>query len=237
MVSLLPFLLHTTICSGNTTYYIRPTPSTPCPTDPCSTLSEYAQQPLHNLTSNTTLLLLPGDHILRENFTVEDVSTYEIWSFEPADSHATRIVCQGLFSFSFRNISRVAMHGVTISSCGKGGATTYSYPTAYYGVSVHSILHTSIANCSFQDSVGTALGVFHSSLALRGNNSFTNNCKRFFGRSYTCSCFGGGIYASASSLMFTGNTTFTVNSAALGGGIAAEHSVLSFNGKVILRGS
>ena len=233
MVSLLPFLLLTTICSGHTTYYIKPTPSTPCPADPCFTLSEYALQPLHNLTSNTMLLLLPGDHMLSVNFTVEDVSTFEIWSFTSADRHVTRIVCQGLIGFSFRNILHVAMHGVTVTSCGKGTAIT-SY-TAYYGVSVHSVVDASIADCSFQDSAGTALGVFHSSLDLRGTNSFTRNCRRFFERNSTCSCFGGGIYASASALMFTGNSTFRVNSATLGGGIAAEYSALSFTGNIILQ--
>jgi len=153
MVSLLPFLLLTTICSGHTTYYIKPTPSTPCPIDPCFTLSEYALQPLHNLTSNTMLLLLPGDHMLSVNFTVEDVSTFEIWSFTSADRHVTRIVCQGLIGFSFRNILHVSMHGLTVTSCGKGTTTT-SY-TAYLiaplqGLSTYSACHHSWdANSSY----------------------------------------------------------------------------------------
>ena len=82
--SLLPLLLLSTICSGQTTYLIKSTPSTSCPSDPCLTLSEYTQQPLHYLTSNTTLLLLPGDHVLSTNFTVENVSGFEIMSFTPA---------------------------------------------------------------------------------------------------------------------------------------------------------
>jgi len=147
--SLLPLLLFSTICSGQTTYYIKPTPSTSCPSDPCLTLSEYIQQPLHYLTSNTTLLLLPGNHVLSTNFTVENVSGFEIMSFAPADSQATRVVCQGLVGFSFQNISHLAMHGLTINSCGKG-SFIYLYPYyGMYGVLVDSVLDTSISNCSF----------------------------------------------------------------------------------------
>ena len=132
----------------------------------------------NNLTSSTKLLLLPGNHVLSVNFTVENVSDYEISSSAPTDSHATRIVCQGFVGFAFRNISHVTMCGLTINSCGKGAVIQYNYTTTAYGMSFHSVLYSSITNCSFQDSILTALGVFHSSLDLRGSNHFTSNCRR-----------------------------------------------------------
>ena len=231
MVSiLLPLLLLSTICVGHTTHYIKPTPSTPCPVDPCFTLSDYAQQRLHNLTSNTTLLLLPGDHVLSVNFTVEDVSDFEIL---PADGHQTRIVCQGLVGFSFRNISHVAMHGLKINSCSKHTAI-FKFPTAY-GVSLHLVLDISISNCSFQDSGGTALGVFHSSLDLRGSNHFASNCRRCGGYTESCFCRGGGIYANTSTLTFTGSSIFRANSAAYGGAIyTISNTSITFSGNSIL---
>ena len=208
MVSaVLSFLLLSTICAGHTTHYIKPTPSTPCPVDPCFTLSDYVQQRRRNLTSNTTLLLLPGDHVLSVNFTVEDVSGFEILSL--ADGHQTRIVCQGLVGFSFRNISHVTMHGLRINSCSKGTAM-FSFPTAY-GLTVHSVLDTSISNCSFQDSAGTALGVFNSGLDLRGSNHFTSN-RRCRECTESFSSKGGGIYANMSTLKFTGNTKYGTES-------------------------
>ena len=227
--AVLSFLLLSTICAGHTTHYIKPTPSTPCPVDPCLTLSDYAQQCLHNLTSNTTLLLLPGDHVLSVNFTVENVSGFEILS--PADGHQTRILCQGLVGFSFSNISHVTMHGLRIKSCTKGTAM-FSFPTEY-GLLVHSVSDTSISNCSFQDSAGTALGVFNTRLDLRGSNYFTSNrrCREY---TKSCSSNGGGIYASMSTLKFTGNSTFRANSATFGGGIYAMASTfISFNGNTI----
>ena len=176
MGSLLPLLFLSTTCSGYTTHYIKPTPSTPCPADPCFTLSEYictATCALPHLQHHT---VTPAwDHVLSVNFTVENVSGFEMFSY--ADSHSTvNIVCQELIGLSFRNISHMAMDGLAINSCGKS-AMIYSDPTMY-GVSVHSVFNTSISNCSFQDSVGTALGVFHSSVDLRGSNHFISSCKR-----------------------------------------------------------
>ena len=224
--TLLPLLVIMTTCSGHTIRYIKPTPDTPCPADPCLTLSEYAQQPHHYLTSNTTLLLLPGEHDLSVNFTVENVSDFEIRAAS-SSPHAVNIVCRQLVGFTFRNMSHMTLHSLTFTSCGKG-ATAYGYPTAVqtaYGVSVHSGQDTEIADCSFQDSIGTALGVFNSSLVLRGSNSFTNNFVK-------CSntCMGGGIYANASTLVFTGNSTFRNHSVYIGGGFFAWSSTVHFTG-------
>ena len=219
--TLLPLLVIMTTCSGHTVRYVKPTPDTPCPADPCLTLSEYAQQPHHYLTSNTTLLLLPGDHVLSVNFTVENVSEFEINA--SSSPHAVKIVCQQSVGFTFRNISHMTLHGLTFTSCGRG-ATYMVYPAAY-GVSVHSGQDTEIADCSFQDSIGTALGVFYSSLVLRGSNSFTNKLVK-----YSYICIGGGIYANASTLVFTGNSTFRNHSSDRGGGFYAQYSTLNFTG-------
>ena len=224
---LLPFL-PIDICAGHPTFYIKPTPSTPCPdpADPCVTLSEYAQQ-LPNSNYNTTLLLLPGNHVLSVDFTVENVSVFEILCFACAGGQATRIVCKGMVGFSLRSISQVTMRGLVVNFCGKDAVTTI------YGVLFHSVLDGRITNCSFQDSIGTALRVINSSLDLRRSNSFTRNGRRC--RNYMCSHLGGGIYANTSTLKFTGNSSFRVNSAGEGGGIAADYSVLDFTGKITFK--
>ena len=121
-------LVFSTTSSGHTILYVKPTPDTSCPADPCLTLSQYAQQPHHYLTSNTTLLLLPGDHVLSVNFTVENVSNFEVHAaqlFSHAENQAVKIVCQGLVGFTFRNISHVTLHGLTFNSCGESTQPTY----------------------------------------------------------------------------------------------------------------
>ena len=174
MATLLPLLVHFTTCSDHTTHYVKPTANTPCPANPCLTLSEYAQQTHHWLTSNTTLLFLPGEHVLSVNFTVENVSDFEIYAQQTSSADGdtasgSRIVCQGLVGFTFRHISHVTVHGLTFNSCGKGAVGhRYNYLTAY-GVSVYLGQDIRILNCLFQDSIGTALGVFYSSLVLKGS--------------------------------------------------------------------
>jgi len=242
---LLPLLVHFTTCSDHTTHYVKPTANTPCPADPCLILSEYAQQTHHYLTSNTTLLFLPGDHVLSVNFMVENVSDFEIYAQQTttADNYTasgSRIVCQGLVGFTFRNISHMTVHGLTFNSCGKGAVghgfgTDHDYLTAY-AVSVYLGRDTKILNCLFQDSIGTALGVFYSNLVLKGSNSFTNNCRGCSDSNYTCICSGGGIHTYTSTLIFEAeNSTFTNNSAEYGGGIDAIQSTLNFTGNTTFR--
>ena len=174
------FLVPAITCSTHSTHYVKPTPDTTCPTEPCHTLSEYAQQLPHNLTSNTTLLLLPGDHVLSVNFRVESVSSFEICvrSFPPTNNRPKdRVVCKGLVGFIFYNVSSLTLESLTFTSCGKGAVGYDPLPdnfTIYYGILIILGDNIMIFNCSFKDSFRTALGVFYSSLHLHGN-IFTNN--------------------------------------------------------------
>ena len=91
-------------------------------------------------------------------------------------ANTNRIVCRGLVGFTFRNISHVILCGLTYNSCGKRlnvcryDPVTANYTThlTTYGVWVNAGQDTKIFNCSFQDSVGTSLGVFNSGLDLSG---------------------------------------------------------------------
>ena len=242
-VALLSLLVLSPTCSAaSNTLYAKSTPSSPCPADPCLTLSEYAQQPHHYLTSNATLLLLPGDHVLTVNFTVENVSHFEIRTpFASQDDYTAngiRIMCQGLVGFTFRNVSHMTLHGLIFKSCGKRlnahryvpAADNYVKYLTTYGVSLHAGQDTNIFNCSFEDNVGTSLGVFNSSLGLSGSSTFTNNCRVCSGRNCTSICLGGGIYAHTSMLIFSDSITFTSNSAEDGAGIYAWQSTLILTG-------
>ena len=188
-------------------------------------------EPHHYLTSNTTLLLLPGDHVLSVNFRVENVSNIEINTaqlFSHAENQAVKFVCKGYVGFIFRNISHLTLHSLMFDSCGKYTdeyikLNSRIYHQTAHGISIHSGKNTKITNCSFQDSIGTALGVINSSLDLRGSNKFMNNCLRCSNRNQTCICLGVGIHANTSILLFTGNNIFRDSSAEDGGGIL-QHS-------------
>jgi len=121
IMATLLLLVRFATCSDHTTQYVKPTANTPCPAHPCLTLSEYAQQTHRYITSNTTLLFLPGDHVLSVNFTVKNVSNFEIYAQQTSTAYHTasgsRIVCQGLVGLAFAHISHMTVHGLTFNSC------------------------------------------------------------------------------------------------------------------------
>jgi len=249
-------------CSGHTIHYIKPTPDTTCPAEPCLTLSEYAQQPHYYLSSNTTLLLLPGDHVLSVSLRVEGVRSFKIRTqllLPTNDDPKSTVVCIGLVGLTLRNVSIMTLDGLTFYSCGNG-ASGYGplpdYLTAY-GMLIILGEDIMIVNCSFEDSAGTALGVFYSNLHLHGN-SFTNNCNGHSCMSHgvrtgfstntrngfikanetnSVEC-GGRITTEKNFQNFTGNITFRENnSAKYGRGIYAYNSILKFTGNILFGGN
>ena len=95
------------------TLHVRSTST--CPTHPCYTLSEYAQDlGQYTNSSHLTLQFLPGNHTLNANLTITDIFQLEMLSsVEP-----TRIVCSSNVGFTFRNISEIKISGVAFVSCG-----------------------------------------------------------------------------------------------------------------------
>ena len=80
-----------------------------------------------------------------------------------------------------------------------------------------------IVNCSFEDSVGTALRVSYSNLNLHGN-SFTNN---YNGHSIRSCGLVTRFFTNTSTKFISGNKIHN-NSAEYGRGITPERSILSF---------
>ena len=70
----------------------------------------------------------------------------------------------------------MVLDGLTFNSCGKDAVRYGPVPDqlTVYGMSIYSGEDIMIVNCSFEDSVGTALGVFYSNLHLHGNSFKTN---------------------------------------------------------------
>ena len=156
-LSLLVVLYSLPFCSTENTYYITPTPDTPCPGDPCHTLSQYAEQDFKNFSSNTTLVFLPGDHTLNHIISFEHNLGLSNWmstthhhypyhsltllgspSSLPGDT--SRIVGTWSAGFAFSGITELHIIALAFISCGHGPA-----------VSVWSALNSSIVNCTFQN--------------------------------------------------------------------------------------
>ena len=213
------------------TLHVTPTSTnTSCPTHPCLTLSEYAQDPGQYFSdSNITLQFLPGNHTLDVNLTITNINQLEIHGAVLP----TRVVCKPRVGFTFSNIHRMSIDGLAFVACARSSVIhLYRTYTTYYGLHLQSVQTAEIIDCTFQDSYGSALGALDSHVVLRGNN-FLNNCGlcsngrcvQYWWLAYQGPrCFGGGVFARRSILIITGSSSFFGNSANVGGGVSVWYS-------------
>ena len=209
------------------TYHIKPTPDAPCPTEPCLTLSEYAQGLF--LTSDTTLIFLPGNHSLDRDIAVTNVTRFAMLGDSTSSlENASTIVCSGPHLLTFFNISQLHIYFLQITSCGSGTVPAVSVVSVYHVQILGSVFGTasllvigSMLNCSgtnFSSSLGTGLVLSNGYVELH-SSVFSNN-------------LGGGINSTSSTLTLTGNNTFMSNTADFGGGISATESSIYITGNI-----
>ena len=228
MLALTVVLLALPPLTCGVTLHVRPTSTnTSCPTHPCQTLSEYAQDPGQYFNdSNLTLTFLPGNHTLDINLIITNINQFKIHGAVLP----TKVICGSLVGFIFSNISKLSIDGLAFAACAsRRDIYIYRTYTTYYGLHLQSVQMAEIIDCTFQDSYGSALGVVDSHVVLRDNN-FLNNCRlcsngRCDGYKYQGPrCYGGGVFVQRSNLSISGNTTFIGNSASYGGGLSAWDS-------------
>ena len=256
-------------CSAENVYCVTPT-ATSCSSCPhsnhCATLSEYAQETELYFTSNTTMVFLPGDHVLDRTITVTNVARLTMCGEFPSDNMAT-VVRNGSVGFSFTNMVDFTIYFLAFTSYNYNRSWSYdSHPASTSALLLQSTQNTKLVNCSFHDNLGTALAVintyvtlvenskfirnqcacwsssklrelgcgiitFNSNLTFIGNTSFHNSTQTAFHPYFHCA---GAIWASASSLHFTGTSNFIGNSAngikGVGALYAEANTSLSFSG-------
>ena len=201
-------------CSAENVYCVTPT-ATSCSSCPpnstnCTTLSEYAHEAELYFTSNTTMVFLPGDHVLDVNITVANVSSLTMRGVSFSDIIAT-VVRNGSVGFSFTNMVDFTIHSLAFTSYNRSWSYG-SHPASNSALLLQSTQNAKLVNCSFHDNLGTALTVHDTNITLTGNSEFIHNqcgCEYF---SNNCK-LGCGITALNSTLIFTGNTTFCQNTA------------------------
>ena len=243
-------LMLLTSCTAQSTYYVTPTPDTPCPGEPCHTLSEYvAGQYFNNLPVNTIMEFLPGNHTLEQTISVTNLK----WLTLHGDSSSlpevtSRIECTWPAGFVFTNITEQHISVLAFISCGHHNSAA---------VIITSVWQSDISDCIFQNSSNTctsyfepdmqggALFVEHSTLTLTGN-TFQNNSAghdggalyvvdgtfNFTGNTFqknSAGSFGGALYVVDGTFNFTGNT-FQKNSAGGFGALYVEDGTFNFTG-------
>ena len=102
--------------SSAETYYVTPAVHIPCPEEalPCFTLSEYATKPNNYFASNSTIILLPGDHSLGSKLMIKSIRYLGIQESSHSD---TSITCSQSGTFTVEDIDVVYVRGLVLLGC------------------------------------------------------------------------------------------------------------------------
>ena len=197
------------------TYHITPSPETPCPNDPCLTISEFIDQAGQYIALNTTLMFLPGTHTVRRSVLVENIVSLTLLRKDTNSSSESLplIKCDRPASLGFKYIDKLFVRSLVFDSCGDG---------TYAAFNVKSVSSVEISDCSFKNNIGSggAVVIANCIMLLITNNVFENNS----------AAVGGGLYVSKSVIDFDG-TTFSNNTATLrGAGVALLNCNATYTG-------
>ena len=221
------------LCCTQNTYYITPTPDTPCPGEPCHTLSQYGQRYFQNLSSNATLVFLPGDHTLTYTISVGTVPdspsathAYQLDNPYPSltllgspylpgstlPEISSKIKCTWPAGFVFSDIVELHIDALDFTSCGHNGSAA---------LNIQSVWNARISNCTFQNNTNGLMSESSTGGAIQVQNSTLTLARNIFQQNFAYN--GGVLYTSTNSTLILSENTFQNNSAYLGGVLFALH--------------
>ena len=206
------------------------------------------------------MVFLPGDHTLDRSVTVVNVARLTMW----ASNNMATIVRNGSVGFSFTNMVDFNIYFLAFTSYNKSWSygshpasnsalflqsiqnaelvncsfhdnigTALAVNNTSVTLVENKFIHNQCACRSFSEmhELGCGITTFNSYLTFTGNTSFLNITQTAFHSYAYCA---GAIWASASSLHFTGTNNFIDNSAnginSVGAIYAQANTLLSFNG-------
>ena len=230
VITLTVLLASQPVCCTQSTYFVKPTPDTPCPSEPCLTLSEYAQGAGPLFTSNTTMLFLPGDHRLYNDIEITNITTFTMVG--DTTTLPSNIVCTGAAAFIFQNISYLKIQALELSYCGSATLAAMQLSaipqfelsnSAFYNSRNTSLEATgsdlTITETRFHGSSSTGLMLWGCTAEFLGNNVFSNNLRS-------------GVRSYWSIITFNGTASFVNNSGESGGGMLAVRSTVHCSGSI-----
>ena len=101
-------------------FYVIPSSSTECPSDPCYSLGDVVQNPSQYFVSNTAIKFLPGHH--QTNITkdlsvlIKDVKNISMIGYN--ESSNSVIHCTGSLGFAFINVTMLVIAKLSFAFCG-----------------------------------------------------------------------------------------------------------------------
>ena len=229
-------LLFLPLCSAQSTYYVTPTPDTPCPGQPCHSFPAVVD----SLTSDTILVFLPGNYSLETNITFAGLDSLTLSGNSTSLPQVTiSILCSQDAGMVFTDISELFIADIAFVSCGSPYTAS---------VQLEHNSQASITNCMIQGGQNGALSVINSNVHL-SKSKFNNNSARYsaggalaiesshinmsgnsFTNNFATSTFGsgGGVYMNDSTANISGNIFINNSASVFGGGVYLEDSKVHF---------
>lgn len=213
----------------NRKHYVKPSCLKQQPS--CLTLSQLSSS---NITSNTTLVFLPGNHFLSSNFTARNV----IWfSMIKSDSHndTVTINCNGTARLTFDNAISTHMCGLTFTGCKDENVrvvelynSSVTFENCSFvksgGVNISNQSNISFLETNFEENTakyGGAIASYSGSVVSISKCNFSSN---------SAINYGGAIYALDSDLISITGSRFTNNLApSQGGALHMGHAAVVIN--------
>ena len=205
-------LLFLPLCSAQSTYYITPTPDTPCPEEPCYNFPAVVDY----LTPDAVLVFLPGNHSLETSIILTDLNSLTLAGDSSSLPQVTvSILCSKEANIVFTSIAELFITDIALVSCGTSSTAS---------VQLDRVFQTTISNCIFQGGQNGTLTVLNSTVHL-SNNTFTSNI--------ATSTHGGGVYINNSTANIRGNIFINNSASGWGGGVYLEDSTVRFSNNLV----
>lgn len=91
-------------------------------TPPCITLSDFAANQSDNnitISSNITLILAPGRHILQVNFSTSNLDMFAMYSYSSTNGLPAQVVCEQRSSIYFEDCLSISINSIDFIGCHK----------------------------------------------------------------------------------------------------------------------
>ena len=204
-----------TAYSSDTVYLIKPTDATPCSEDPtlkyklCLILEEYIEKESVHLSSETTLVLLPGTHTINSSLNIKNVNKYTVRGYVHYSKNATHINCNGPAGISFENVSHLQIKSVSLNFCGNHRSDS----STYYAITVMHVKTSNLSGVTVEHSQQSAIWISNSNATVTNLTLSSNN--------------GTGLNIDHCIIDFTGTTTLKMN---------LDSSIVVYESKMFIHG-
>ena len=207
--SFLAFFFYVFVCVSTEVYYIVPSYNESCAIEPCVTISHFAANGY--VSSNMTLIFLPGSHTLNVDFWFADITELKMQAKFKTNRTEVHVLCEDSGYFDFQNIEYVLLNDLKLIGC---------------FTQLFHVRQTLIEELVFigKENSGTAIELSDSAATIVNSSFYHNRAHGLYRTYYSQWYLVAGVVLVTSSNLTVIKSTFEENTAQTGGVIYAEQN-------------